>query len=154
MYYALVDSRNSTDARTYLLWGSLEDIAEKLISDGRESIEWLTEDMDEDEIDEEYGEDISEFEEFTEIEELSEEDVAAFALYLADSSTEVAYLTSSYTALAEAFEEYTKDKPSLDEWQLIDEIEESEENLKCLDMELQSLTDGTSKNNLCYFIKK
>ena len=84
MYYALVDSRNSTDARTYLLWGSLEDIAEKLISDGRESIEWLTEDMDEDEIDEEYGEDISEFEEFTEIEELSEEDVAAFALYLAD----------------------------------------------------------------------
>lgn len=41
--------------------GSLNDIAEKLISDGRDSIEWLTEDMDEDEINEEYGEDIEEY---------------------------------------------------------------------------------------------
>lgn len=154
MYYALVDSRNSTDAMTYLLWGSLNDIAEKLISDGRDSIEWLTEDMDEDEIDEEYGEDIEEFEEFMDIDEFSEEDIASFALYLADSSTEVACLTNSYVALVKAFEEYTSDKPFLDEWQLIDEIEETDENLKQLDMELQSLTDGTSKNNLCYFIKK
>ena len=66
---------------------------------------------------------------FMDIEEFSEEDIASFALYLADSSTEVACLTNSYVALVKAFEEYTSDKPFLDEWQLIDEIEEIDSSI-------------------------
>ena len=154
MYYALVDSRSSTDAITYLLWGDLNDIAARLISEGRDAIEWLTEDMDEDEIYEEYGDDIEEFEEFTEIDEIFEKDITSFALYLGDTFLEVSCLTDSYHALLEAFEEYTSDKPFINEWKLVDEIDETDENLEQLNAELQSLTDGTAKKKMNYFIKK
>ena len=64
MWYSLIDGRSSCIAITHLAWGTLEDIANDLINECNMLIDTMTDGMDEDEIEEEYGDDIAEFKEF------------------------------------------------------------------------------------------
>lgn len=142
MWYALIDGRNSCEASTHLLWGTLDQIANELIDECRDLIDSMTEDMDEDEPEEEYGEDVASLEAFEDCEERTEEMIRNFSFSLSDLSIEVGGLAEGYPALVAAYAEYAEDKPALDEWRLIAHLEESEEVLSELDEELRSLNDG------------
>ena len=153
MWYSLIDDRSSCVAMTHLAWGTLEDIANDLINECNLLIDSMTEGMDEDEIEEEYGDEIAEFRKFEECDEHTEAMIQAFQFWIGDCTVDVGCLVQGYPALVEAYVEYAEDKLSLDEWRLIPEIEETDENLSELDDELRSLNDGYGTNcEMQYFI--
>lgn len=155
MYYALVDCRSSCIAMTHLAWGTLQDIANELINECNELIATMTDGMDEEEIAEEYGDDISEFREFEACDDPSEAMIASFYFCIGDCTVDVGCLVQGYPALVEAFAEYTDDKMTLDEWSLIPEIEETDDVLFELDDELRSLNDAFGTDcEMKYFMPK
>ena len=153
MWYSLIDERSSCEAFTQLLWGTLENIANSLINECYELIGNLTMGMDDDEIESEYGSDIAELEEFENCESYSEEMIRSFYFSIGDCSVDVGCLVEGYPALVEAFAEYAEDKWTLDEWRLVPEIEETNENLSELAGELYSLNDDCGTDcEMKYFI--
>ena len=155
MYYALVDCRSSCIAMTHLAWGTLEDIANDLINECNELIGSMTDGMDEEEIQEEYGDDIAEFREFEDCDNPTEEMIASFYFSIGDCTVDVGCLVQGYPALVEAFAEYTEDKMTLDEWSLVPEIEETDDVLFELDDELRELNDAFGTDcEMKYFIPK
>ena len=155
MYYALVDCRSCVIAMTHLAWGSLQEIANQLINECNELIDDMTDGMDEAEIEEEYGDDIVDFREFERCENYTEEMIRSFHFSLSDLSVDVGCLVQGYPALVEAFEEYTDDKMTLDEWCLIPEIDETDDVLFELDDELRNLNDAFGTDcEMKYFIPK
>jgi hypothetical protein len=140
---------------THLAWGTLQDIANDLINECNELIDSMTEGMDEDEIEEEYGDNIAEFREFEKCENLTETMIRSFYFSIGDCTVDVGCLVEGYTALVEAWAEYTEDKMTLDEWCLVPEIDETDDVLFELDDELRSLNDYISDSSvLKYFTEK
>ena len=109
--------------------------------------------MDEEEIEEEYGDEIAEYREFANCEDHDESMIRSFQFCLGDCTVDVGCLVHGYSELVAAYAEYAEDKWTLDEWRLIPEIEETDENLHDLDDELRSLNDDCGSNiTLKYFI--
>ena len=153
MWYSLIDGRSSCVAITHLAWGTLEDIANDIINECYELISNMTIGMDEDEIEEEYGEDIAYFNEFESCEIHTEEMIRMFQFCIGDCTIDVGCLVEGYPALVEAYAEYAEDKWTLDEWRLVPEIEETDDNLFELDEELRALNDIFDEDcELKYFI--
>ena len=153
MWYALIDGRSSCVAMTHLAWGTLKDIANDLINECDLLIETMTEGMDEEEIEEEYGDEIAEYREFANCEDHDESMIRSFQFCLGDCTVDVGCLVHGYSELVAAYAEYAEDKWTLDEWRLIPEIEETDENLHDLDDELRLLNDDCGSNiTLKYFI--
>lgn len=153
MWYALIDERSSCDAFTQLSWGTLEDIANELINECNDLIGNMTMCMDDDEIEEEYGDDIAELEEFENCENYTEEMIRSFYFSISDCSVDVGCLVEGYPALVEAYAEYAEDKCTLDEWRLVPEIEEMDDNISELAEELRLLNDDCGTDcKMKYFI--
>lgn len=153
MWYSLIDSRSSCIAQTHLAWGTLEDIANDLINECSMLISTMTEDMDEDEIEEEYGDEIANFKEFEDCDNYTEEMIMGFYFRIGDCTVDVGCLVQGYQALVEAYVEYAEDKWTLDEWRLVPEIEETDEVLFELDDELCSLNDDfCTDREMKYFV--
>ena len=153
MWYSLIDGRSSCIAITHLAWGTLEDIANDLINECNMLIDTMTDGMDEDEIEEEYGDDIAEFKEFEDSDTHSEDMIRSFYFSIGDCTVDVGCLVQGYPALVEAYAEYAEDKWTLDEWRLVPEIEETDDNLFELDDELRSLNDNCGTDcEMKYFV--
>ena len=152
MYYALVDMRSSCIALTALAWGSLNDIASMLISECDMLME-NTDDMTMEELEEEYYCEFDDYKELVDCEEATFEMIANFSFTLGDCTTEVGCLVEGYSELVKAYKDYASDKMTLDEWRMIPEIEETDENLSELDEELRSLNDDLSRGDYKYFVE-
>ena len=140
MYYALIDSRSDVYAETSLLWGDLQDIASGLIEQCDTLIESM-DDMSMEELEDEYYCEFDSYRELSEKEDVEYDDIYNFSFVLSDLTIEIGCLVESYDELVSAFEEYTEDKITLDEWKLVSEFDETEENLAELDKEIRSLND-------------
>lgn len=153
MWYSLIDGRSSCTAITHLAWGTLEDIANDLINECNMLIDSMTDGMDEDEIEEEYGDDLAEFKEFEDCKKHTEEMIRSFYFSIGDCTVDVGCLVQGYPELVEAYAEYAEDKWTLNEWRLVPEIEETDEVLFELDEELRSLNDHCGTDcEMKYFV--
>lgn len=153
MWYALIDERSSCDAFTQLFWGDLENIAGELINESYDLIDNMTMGMDDDEIEEEYGDDIAVLEEFENHENYTEEMIRSFYFALSDCTIDVGCLVEGYPAFVDAYVEYAEDKWTLDEWRLVPEIEETDDNISELADELRSVSEGCDTEcEMEYFI--
>ena len=153
MYYALVDMRSDCIAMTTLAWGDLQGVAARLIEECELLME-NTDSMTMEEFEEEYYCEFGDYRALVECEDPTFEMIASFSFTLSDCTIDVGCLVEGYSELVTAFGEYTDDKMTLDEWQLVPEIEETDENLWELDEELRSLNDDQSREDYKFFVSK
>ena len=154
MYYALIDMRGSCTAITALAWGSLKQIADKVISECDELMGNL-DNMSMEEYEEEYYCEFDDYKKLVDCENPTAEMIRGFSFTIGDCTTYVECLVEGYPALVKAFGEYTEDKEILDMWELVPEIEETEENLSDLDWELRGLAeDVCAGGDYDYFVLK
>ena len=156
MYYALVDMRGTCCATTALAWGDLKQVANMLISEC-ETLIYDTCSLDnvsEEELEEEYYCELDSYRELAECESPTKSMIESFSFVLGDCTIDVGCLVEGYAALVKAYEAYAEDKMTLDEWRLVPEIEETEENLSQLDEELRSLNDDVSGGEYEFFVER
>lgn len=155
MYYALLDMRSSCTALTGLVWGkTLKEVADSIIGECEMLME-NTDDMSMEELEEEYYCEFDDYKELVDCDNPTFEMINRFSFALSDCTTDVGCLVEGYAALVEAFAEYTEDKMTLDEWSLIPEIDETEDNISELDEELRSLNeDVLGRGEYRFFVSK
>lgn len=154
MWMALIDMRSDCTAMTGLIFGeTLKELANSLLAETEMIWEFARLDgLSLEEIEDEY---YCELDDYKRLESLSDPQVSDLLNYsccVSDASIDVGCVVDSYDALVKAFAEYTEDKMTLDEWELVPDLTPTPDDLTEIDNELRAMSDGGE--DFTYFVQK
>lgn len=133
--------------------GSLDQIADTILYECKKLIE-TTDDLSLDEMEQVYACGFANYKQMLSGSKLTAEWIEHFTFSLCDCTITVGCLAEGYPALVQAFDDYAADKWPLNEWKLVPDLEESEDNLAQLDEEIRDLCTDSNGEDFSFLIPR